>query len=123
MNHPARNTDIGTSHAAANFIAASGIQKDQQAKAAAAVKLHPGLTSMKLAQVTGLDRYMLARRLPELLKTEQVWRRPRNRGMHRAQVMRPMQGVRPVQWGMRPVQGVRQRAQVWRCAPCRLTVI
>ena len=31
---------------------------------------------MKLAQVTGLDRYMLARRLPELLKTEQVWRGP-----------------------------------------------
>lgn len=76
MNHPARNTDIGTSHAAADFIAASGIQKDQQAKAAAAVKLHPGLTSMKLAQVTGLDRYMLARRLPELLKAEQVWRGP-----------------------------------------------
>lgn len=67
MNHPARNADIGTSHAAADFIAASGIQKVQQAKAAAAVKLHPGLTSMKLAQVTGLDRYM---------KTEQVWRGP-----------------------------------------------
>lgn len=76
MNHPARHADISTSHAAAGFIAASGIQKDQQSKAAAAVKLHPGLTSMKLAQVTGLDRYMLARRLPELLKAEQVWRGP-----------------------------------------------
>lgn len=76
MSVLARNTDIGTSHAAAQHVANSGIQQDQQAKAAAAVKLHPGLTSMKLAQVTGLDRYMLARRLPELLKTEQVWRGP-----------------------------------------------
>lgn len=76
MSALARNTDISTSHEAAEFVKASGIQKDQQAQAAAAVKLHPGVTSMQLSQLTGLDRYMLGRRLPELLKTEQVWRGP-----------------------------------------------
>lgn len=76
MSHLARSTDISTSHEAGSYVAASGIQRDQQSKAAAAVKQHPGLTSMKLADVTGLDRYMLARRLPELLKTKQVWRGP-----------------------------------------------
>lgn len=76
MSHLARSTDISTSHEAGRYVAGSGIQCDQQSKAAAAVKQHPGLTSMKLADVTGLDRYMLARRLPELLKTKQVWRGP-----------------------------------------------
>lgn len=75
-NHPARATDPGTSHEAASYLVASGMQRDQQSTAAAAVQQHPGLTSMKLADVTGLDRYMLARRLPELLKTKQVWRGP-----------------------------------------------
>ncbi|WP_312252156.1 helix-turn-helix domain-containing protein [Stenotrophomonas sp.] len=46
-----------------------------------------------------------------------------NRVLHRAQVLRPMQGVRPVQVGMCPPQEGMHRAQVWRCAPCRLTVI
>lgn len=76
MSHLARSIDISTSHEAGSYVAASGIQRDQRSMAAAAVKRHPGLTSMKLADVTGLDRYMLARRLPELLKTKQVWRGP-----------------------------------------------
>lgn len=76
MSDLARSTDISTSHEAGSYVASSGIQRDQQSTAAAAVKQHPGLTSMKLADVTGLDRYMLARRLPELLKTKQVWRGP-----------------------------------------------
>ncbi len=33
------------------------------------------LTHM-VAQATGLDRYMLARRLPELIKAGRVWRGP-----------------------------------------------
>lgn len=76
MNHPARSTDISTSHAAADYVVSSGIQKDQHEKAAAAVKQYPGVTSHRLAQLTGLDRYMLARRLPELIKAEVVYRGP-----------------------------------------------
>jgi|GEM_PF-5899701 len=41
-------------------MAASVIQPDQQSKAVAAVKQHPVLTSVKLADVTGLYRYMRA---------------------------------------------------------------
>ncbi|MFG6111151.1 winged helix-turn-helix domain-containing protein [Stenotrophomonas nematodicola] len=77
LNHPARDTDIGTSHEAAVHVVATGIQAWQQDRAAAAVKAHPGLTSMELAKATGHDRYMLARRLPELLDTARVWRGPK----------------------------------------------
>lgn len=66
MNHPARNDDPGSSHEAADFIVGSGKQAQQQAQAAAAVRNHPGLTSLELARATGVDRFLLARRLPEV---------------------------------------------------------
>lgn len=47
INHPARSNDLSTSHDAAHYVVA-----------------------------TGLDRYMLARRLPELIKAGRVWRGP-----------------------------------------------
>lgn len=34
-----------------------------------------------------------------------------------------MQGMRPMQEGVRPMQEGMHGAQVWGCAPCRLTVI
>lgn len=68
MNLPARSTDPSSSHEAADFIVGSGKQAQQQAQAASAVRKHPGLTSLELARATGLDRFMLARRLPELWK-------------------------------------------------------
>lgn len=68
MNHPARTADPSSSHEAADFIVGSGKQAQQQAQASAAVRKHPGLTSLELARATGLDRFMLARRLPELWK-------------------------------------------------------
>ncbi len=77
VRSPARSTDISTSHEAAAFIAASGTQMAQQVQAAAAVRLHPGMTSMELSQAAGLDRYMLGRRLPELLEGARVWRGPK----------------------------------------------
>ena len=77
MNHPARTTDISTSHAAAVHVVASGLQALQHDRAARAVTAHPGLTSMELAQASGHDRYMLARRLPELLEDGRVWRGPK----------------------------------------------
>lgn len=49
MNHPARATDLSTSHEAARYVVQSGLQGNQQAAAASAVKRHPGLTSLELA--------------------------------------------------------------------------
>ncbi len=77
MSALARNSDISTSHDAAVHVVASGLQAIQQDRAAGAVKAHPGLTSMELAKACGYDRYMLARRLPELLEAGRVWRGPK----------------------------------------------
>ncbi len=77
MNHPARSTDLTTSHEAARHLVSSGLQSQQQARAALAVLQHPGLTSNELARQTGLDRYMLGRRLPELLEDGRAWRGPK----------------------------------------------
>lgn len=66
MNHPARSDDPSSSHEAAEHVVASGLQAHQHSLAASAVRKHPGLTSLELARATGLDRFMLARRLPEL---------------------------------------------------------
>ena len=74
MNHPARSTDPQTSHDAARHIVASGQQALQQEQTRDAVACHPGLTSNELARATGLDRYMLARRLPELCDSDRVVR-------------------------------------------------
>lgn len=61
----ARATDPETSHAAAEQHTRSGARAHQQAQAIAAVRAFPGHTSFELALATELDRYMLARRLPE----------------------------------------------------------
>lgn len=61
----ARRTDPATSHLAAEHVTSSGKRGQQQAQATAAVRAMPGLTSFELAMKTNLDRYMLARRLPE----------------------------------------------------------
>ena len=61
----ARTTDPHTSHLAAEEITASGARQQQIGVAIAAVRAHPGHTSMELANLTGHDRYMLARRLPD----------------------------------------------------------
>ena len=67
MTHlPARNTDPDTSHEAARNLVDSGARAQQQAQVASAVRQYPGLTSRELAFSAGLDRYMVARRLPEL---------------------------------------------------------
>lgn len=61
----ARNTDPETSHEAARAIDPNNLS-DQHAKVTAAVQQRPGHTSRELSKEAGLDRYMLARRLPEL---------------------------------------------------------
>ncbi|WP_369968311.1 winged helix-turn-helix domain-containing protein [Stenotrophomonas rhizophila] len=77
MSALARATDIDTSHDAAAHVVSSGLRSVQQDRAAGALKAHPGLTSMELAKATGHDRYMLARRLPELLEDGRAWRGPK----------------------------------------------
>ena len=74
--HPARNTDPASSHEAADFIEASGRRAAQQALAAKAVEQYPGLTSLELSRKARMDRYMLARRLPECERLKTVKRGP-----------------------------------------------
>lgn len=61
----ARRSDPESSHLAAEEITRSGRRGQQQAQAIAAVRAFPGCTSFELAMRTDIDRYILARRLPE----------------------------------------------------------
>ena len=74
--HPpaARNTDPHSSHDAAEHVTLSGARARQQALAVTAVEQYPGHTSLELAQRAHMDRYMLARRLPEVERIEAVRR-------------------------------------------------
>ena len=58
-----RATDPFSSHAAEAHINATGKRAYQQQQTAAAVRQFPGHTSQELCALSGLDRYMLARRL------------------------------------------------------------
>ena len=72
----ARRTDPVTSHEAADHAEATGTIGYQQECVAALVRQHPGNTSAELATVgfPGLDRYAIARRLPELVRLGKVRR-------------------------------------------------
>jgi len=63
----ARSTDPVTSHEAAEHMTKTGKRQAQQAKVLKALKKFPGRTSAELAGRAKLDRYMVARRLPELV--------------------------------------------------------
>ncbi len=63
---PARAGDPATSHLAAAEHIATGRRADRQRHVLSAVRALPGGTSAELAQVFGLDRHAVARRLPEL---------------------------------------------------------
>lgn len=65
----ARASDPVTSHEAAEAITESGVRYGQQQRALAAVRCFPGRTSFELALATGIDRYELAKRLPEVRTT------------------------------------------------------
>ncbi len=70
----ARSTDSSGSHDAAAHLVRSGAHVAQKDRTAADVRRHPGMTSMQLARETGMDRYMVARRLPDLAKESRVFR-------------------------------------------------
>lgn len=61
----ARSTDPHSSHDAAAHVTLTGARAKQQAMAAKAVEQYPGLTSLELARRSSMDRYVLARHLPE----------------------------------------------------------
>lgn len=60
-----RAADPETSYLAERHINSSGLRGHQQRQAAAAVRCYPGRTSAELAEMTGIDRHRLAKRLPE----------------------------------------------------------
>lgn len=62
----ARTSDPVTSHLAAVEVTLSGQRDEQAAMALRLVTLRPGLTSAELGEHFSVDRYVLARRLPEL---------------------------------------------------------
>ncbi len=66
----ARASDPESSHLAGAGIEQSGIAGAQRSIVLAAVMLRQGLTSKELASQSGLDRYMVARRLPELKRVK-----------------------------------------------------
>jgi hypothetical protein len=62
----ARRGDPETSHEAAEAIKASGELGRQQQAVLAAVRRWPGLTSLELGARMNMNRWAVARRLPEL---------------------------------------------------------
>lgn len=62
----ARRSDPESSHLAAEAITGNGARARQQQQVWGGVLMFPGLTSRELAEKMGADRYMVARRLPEL---------------------------------------------------------
>jgi len=69
-----RRTDNSASKAAEARQNASGRRASDQRKVLEAVKKYPGRTSKELAEIAGLERYMTARRLPDLLDAKLVTR-------------------------------------------------
>lgn len=67
LNTPvARGTDPASSHMAAREITASGARGSQARIALDVVMENPHRTSFELSEACYLDRYQVARRLPEL---------------------------------------------------------
>ncbi|WP_018935673.1 MULTISPECIES: MarR family transcriptional regulator [unclassified Thioalkalivibrio] len=79
-----RPTDPGTSAVAEREITASGKRHQQMLATVDLLRCHPGLTSSELsrtrtAESMGLDRYMIARRLPDAETAGLVERGPSRR--------------------------------------------
>lgn len=64
----ARTKDDITSHMAAADLVHSGRHADQMTLALETVRKYPRKTSRELAEIRGCDRYLFARRLPDLLR-------------------------------------------------------
>ena len=64
----ARNTDPLSSHLAGEEVTVSGKRKRQIDFVVRLVKRKEGLTSAELAKKHGIDRHMVARRLPDAIE-------------------------------------------------------
>jgi CRP-like cAMP-binding protein len=64
--HTARASDPDTSHAAARLSSVSERRRSQLRLVLEAVRVAPGMTSAEYGAFLGMDRYAVARRLPEL---------------------------------------------------------
>jgi DNA-binding MarR family transcriptional regulator len=62
----ARRTDPASSHAAASDLARSGKHEGQCLAVLAWVHKHPGRTSRELAELSGMDRHLVAKRTADL---------------------------------------------------------
>ena len=71
----AANADPETSHIAGRQITESGKREGQLLGVLALVKRYPRSTSLELSHKGGFDRYIIARRLPELAAAKLVDRR------------------------------------------------
>lgn len=91
----ARSTDPVTSHIAAHEITASGVRAEQQAQTVAAVREHPGCTMSELARRTGLDRYMLGRRISECETAGVVFRGLKRRCSVTGRMAEPWYAIDP----------------------------
>lgn len=70
----ARVSDSRSSHDAAASIESSGKARLQAERVLAALRKYPNSTSRELAKAARLDRYEVARRLPELHEVHKVMR-------------------------------------------------
>jgi predicted transcriptional regulator len=70
----ARRSDPISSKSAALEVVVTGIAANQRNRVFAALQQHGPATSRELAQASGLDRFVVARRLPELLRRGLVTR-------------------------------------------------
>jgi hypothetical protein len=64
-----RRSDPASSKRAEDQLRQSGALNGQLLTAYEAMKRHPGKSSRETAEITGLDRYMLARRYADLFRT------------------------------------------------------
>lgn len=71
-----RRADPRSSKKAAQRIVASGEHQTQKSRVLAALAEHPGSTSAELAEHMRTDRYVVARRLPDLERDGVVERGP-----------------------------------------------
>ncbi len=69
----ARTTDPETSHVAAENITNSGTRARHAAKILAAIVANPGSTCGELAELTGLHRSAVSKRLPDLNKAARIF--------------------------------------------------
>ena len=70
----ARHADPESSHAAARELVKSGRGLAQRAEVLEALTRYGSCTSRELAFKSGLDRYTIARRLPELERSHVVYK-------------------------------------------------